>query len=422
MNPHGPGGARAARLRFDGWIAGVGTASGTRLVLGHWPRSPFGPFSDVMVETPDGHRTLLAPTRRIADFIAGTYAFDEVRVVPVLVRVTGDHWSVDAGPLFRLRLTVGRRGLPGLLLRAVPGALAGRPSWTAVTDPLARVLLGTRSRGTAGGGRREWYGARDLRLITGATAVHEGRDLGRLSPVEPAVRFGFGSTPRTPSLVRVTTTVATATPVAPRRPTGPSTGTRRGVPRPCPRRRPVMNGPSPHRTLASESARGTAMKLLAIYLNDHLAGATAGVERAAHLARATRGSALGRAVAPVAAEIREDRAALLGIMRDLDVSVHRYKVWAGWAAERAGRLKANGRLVRRSPLSTLLELEALRMAVEGKAAGWQTLRRLTATDDRLDPGLLDDLLERARRQQDTVEEWRVRQADTALRTGERVTP
>ncbi|MEU6476641.1 hypothetical protein ABZ858_07070 [Streptomyces sp. NPDC047017] len=199
------------RLRFDGWIAGVGTASGTRLVLGHWVRSPFGAFDDVMIERPDGHRLLLAPTRRTARFIAGTYSFDEVRVVPVRVRVSpGDGWAVTAGPLLDLRFTVGRRGPAGLLLRAVPGALAGSPLWTLVTDLPARLLLGVRTRGTAGGGRREWYGARDLRPITAATAVLAGRDLGALAAVRPPVRFGFGSTPHRPGLVRVTTTVGVA--------------------------------------------------------------------------------------------------------------------------------------------------------------------------------------------------------------------
>jgi hypothetical protein len=200
--------ARPARLRFDGWIAGIGTTSGTRLVVGHWPGSPFGPFSDVMLERPDGHRLLLAPTRRTAGFIAGTYAFDEVRVAPVRVRVTGDDWTVTAGPLLDLRFTVGRRGVTGFLLRAVPGVLASRTFWTALTDPPARLLLGVRTRGTAGGGRYEWYGARDLRRITAARAVLEGADLGSLTPVVPAVCFGFGSTPRRPGLVRVTTTVS----------------------------------------------------------------------------------------------------------------------------------------------------------------------------------------------------------------------
>ncbi|MFF8905566.1 hypothetical protein [Streptomyces olivaceoviridis] len=173
-----------------------------------------------------------------------------------------------------------------------------------------------------------------------------------------------------------------------------------------------MNRPA---TPGPRSTGGADMKLLGIYLNDHLAGATAGTQRIGHLVRSARGSALGRALRPVAAEIGEDRAALLDIMRDLDVPVRRTKVCAGWAAEKVGRMKLNGRLVRRSPLSTVLELEAMRLAVEGKAAGWLTLRRLATTDKRLDPGRLDSLLERARRQQDTVEEWRRRQADTALR-------
>ncbi|MFI0542724.1 hypothetical protein ACH3VS_28005 [Streptomyces sp. WSLK1-3] len=198
------------RLRFDGWIAGLGTASGTRIVLGHWPRSPFGPFSDVMLERPDGERLLLAPTRQTADFISGTYVFDTVRVVPVDVRVCEGTWGVTAGPL-DLRFTTGRRHLLGLLLHAVPGVLARQPAWCAVTSLPARVLLpGVRTRGSAGGGRREWYGARDMWPIQTVSGVFEGDDLGAAAPVDPPVRFGFGSVPRKPSLTRVTTTVALA--------------------------------------------------------------------------------------------------------------------------------------------------------------------------------------------------------------------
>jgi hypothetical protein len=161
---------------------------------------------------------------------------------------------------------------------------------------------------------------------------------------------------------------------------------------------------------------GVDMKLLGIYLNDHLAGATAGTERATRLVRTARGSALGRAIEPVVAEIAQDRTALLDIMRDLGVPVRRYKVCAGWAGEKLGRLKPNGHLVRPSPLGTVLDLEALRLGIEGKGAAWQTLRRLSATDERLDPARLDNLLERARQQQERVEEWRVRQAEEALAT------
>ncbi|GAA2230604.1 hypothetical protein [Streptomyces nogalater] len=173
---------------------------------------------------------------------------------------------------------------------------------------------------------------------------------------------------------------------------------------------PPSSGATRHRP----TGRTAGTKLLGIYLNDHLAGAAAGTQRAARLARTARGSALGRAMEPVAAEIAQDRTALLDIMRDLGVPVRRYKVCAGWTAEKLGRLKPNGRLVRPSPLGILLDLEALRLGVEGKTACWQTLRRLGAADERLDLARLDTLLERARRQQESIEEWRVRQAGEAL--------
>jgi hypothetical protein len=53
--------ARRCREQFTGWIAGLGTASGHRVVIGHWPASPYGAVPDVMVEDPAGHRTLYAP-------------------------------------------------------------------------------------------------------------------------------------------------------------------------------------------------------------------------------------------------------------------------------------------------------------------------------------------------------------------------
>ena len=193
--------------RFDGFIAGLGTAAGLRVVVGHWPSSPFGAFSDVMAERPDGHRMLLAPTEQVAAFVAGTYTFDEVCRVPVDTTVTGDRWSVRAGPL-DLTFTVGRRSPIGVLLRAVPGGLATDPRWITAIDVVARrVLPGVRTRGSAGQGRREYYAARDLHRITGARVAWDGADQGGLTPVEPPVRFGFGSTPRAPSLVRVVTLV-----------------------------------------------------------------------------------------------------------------------------------------------------------------------------------------------------------------------
>ncbi|MBG0851097.1 hypothetical protein I2W78_04300 [Streptomyces spinoverrucosus] len=155
--------------------------------------------------------------------------------------------------------------------------------------------------------------------------------------------------------------------------------------------------------------------LLGIYLNDHLAGATAGTDRARALAGALRGSPSGPTLRTLAQEITEDRASLLAIMDALDIPVRHYKVSLAWAAEKVGRLKSNGRLVGRSPLTSLVELEILRLGVLGKAAAWQTLRLLAESDDRLDARLLDELLERADRQQATLEELRRRQTTETFR-------
>ncbi len=198
-------------VRFDGWIAGLGTASGYRVVVGCWPTSPYGPVADVMVETGEGRRILLAPTRELADFVASTYTFDEVRIVPVRVdppeaEETG-RVRVVAGDL-DVTFVVGAPTWHGRLLRAVPDRLARARWWVRILDLPARLLMsGVRTVGSAGGGRREWYAARDNRSLTLVAATWDGHPLGGLADVRPAVRFGFGSTPSRPSWTRLTTTV-----------------------------------------------------------------------------------------------------------------------------------------------------------------------------------------------------------------------
>jgi hypothetical protein len=154
-------------------------------------------------------------------------------------------------------------------------------------------------------------------------------------------------------------------------------------------------------------ATQNAGTLLGIYLNDHLAGATGGRDLAKRIAETNSDWEHASELRRLALEIDQDRAALLEIMGVLRVEIQHYKLWAAWFAEKAGRLKPNGYLLRRSPVSRLIELETMRLGVEGKAAGWRTLREAAETDRRLDRQRLDQLLERAREQSDTLERLRV---------------
>jgi hypothetical protein len=195
------------RWIFDGHIAGIGTASGLRAVVGVWQQSPFGSFADVMVQHPSGHRLLLAPTREVAAFISATYRFDQVMVVDVRALLADRRLTVDAGPL-RLRADIGRRTLLGVALRAVPRPLAEHTAWLRAISPLAAVLSpGARTSGTAGSGRREYYGVSDLHRISSAVVSWDGADAGALTPIRPAVTFGFSSVPARPGVARVRTTI-----------------------------------------------------------------------------------------------------------------------------------------------------------------------------------------------------------------------
>ena len=200
------------RYRFSGEICGFGTSSGMRVVVGRWPRSPFGAVADVMLEDSAGHRVLIAPDERLAAFITATYAFDEVVVAPVAAERTEERLRVVAGALMA-DVELGGRPFLGHLLRVVPRRVSTRPWWAAVTDPVARLLMpGVRTRGRTAAGRREWYAAHDLRAVAAVTARWQGRDLGELCDVDPPVRFGFGSTPRRASIASITTTVAVTGP------------------------------------------------------------------------------------------------------------------------------------------------------------------------------------------------------------------
>jgi hypothetical protein len=154
------------------------------------------------------------------------------------------------------------------------------------------------------------------------------------------------------------------------------------------------------------------MANLSIYLNDHLAGATLGLDLARRTRSSNEGNAYGEELTEIAAEIEEDRDALIALMEELEVPRDHLKIASAWAAEKIGRLKLNGSLFSYSPLSRLVELEGLYLGVTGKLSLWENLK--TATPGGVKSADLDELIARAKSQRTRLERLRVKAASEAF--------
>lgn len=156
------------------------------------------------------------------------------------------------------------------------------------------------------------------------------------------------------------------------------------------------------------------IKLLGIYLNDHLAGSVVGGELAKRAASSNEGTELGDFLARLADEIDDEREVLKSLLDHFGVPQNRFKQPIAWAAEKAGRLKPNGQLTGYSPLSRLVELEGLMLGVTGKLGMW---RVLATTQSGLGPYGIDELIGKAEAQRDGLERWRLEAAALAFGAG-----
>jgi hypothetical protein len=146
--------------------------------------------------------------------------------------------------------------------------------------------------------------------------------------------------------------------------------------------------------------------LLAIYCNDHLAAATGGIELVSRMLGEHRGASYEPHLERLLGELREERAALVSMMGTLGFPVRQYKQAASWVAEKFTRLKLNGHLLSRSPLSDLIEFEFISTAVLGKRSGFESLREVAEVEPRLDKALLDRLITQADGQHEWLSEAR----------------
>lgn len=154
-------------------------------------------------------------------------------------------------------------------------------------------------------------------------------------------------------------------------------------------------------------------RLLAIYLNDHLAGATLGVELARRLRSSNEDDAeFGEPLAQICSEIEADRETLVRLMEHLEVGCDPVKPILAKVAERLGRLKLNGRIFGYSPLSRILELEVLSGLIGGKMQLWNALEQ--SFGESRDGFDFHDLAARADRQGRRLEDLHLAAAQRAL--------
>jgi hypothetical protein len=148
-------------------------------------------------------------------------------------------------------------------------------------------------------------------------------------------------------------------------------------------------------------------ELLAIYLNDHLAGSIGGVETARRARGSNEGTEFGAPLAALCEEIESDRETLEAVMKELGVARSRIKPAIGWLGEKVGRLKPNGQLRGYSPLSRVVELELLLLGISGKLRLWALLDELVGARSVAD---FPSLAARAEAQRATVEDLQVKAA------------
>lgn len=138
-------------------------------------------------------------------------------------------------------------------------------------------------------------------------------------------------------------------------------------------------------------------RLLSVYLSDHAAGARAGIALSDRSRKRNEGTEFGEPLARFHRELKWERASLERFMAALGCETSNVKDALGLAGVWLGQLKLSGRLISYSPLSRVLELEALIGAVGAKRRLWNALR-IVNPDRSIPAEKLTDLIDAADRQ------------------------
>ena len=154
-------------------------------------------------------------------------------------------------------------------------------------------------------------------------------------------------------------------------------------------------------------------KPFAVLLRNHQAGGRAAVDLFVRAAKGQQDRPYASELDRLVVEAREDLDFNERVMRRLGVSPSPVQVAALQLGERIGRLKPNGHLLRRAPLSDVIELEGLIATVHIKIAGWQAAQ-VAGVLDAAELAELDRLLSRGQTQAERLTEMHRTAAARAL--------
>jgi hypothetical protein len=156
-----------------------------------------------------------------------------------------------------------------------------------------------------------------------------------------------------------------------------------------------------------------AQQPIHVYLNDHLAGATAGVDLV-KLATERHDGELGEFFAQLADGITADHNTLTSLMDQMDAHHSGAKEVLAKAGSEITEAKFSGDSMDDPEFGTFLTLETLSIGVEGKLCMWKALKVVEDDYPELKSTDLDTLIERAQSQRDKLEGKRLEIAGTAL--------
>jgi len=153
---------------------------------------------------------------------------------------------------------------------------------------------------------------------------------------------------------------------------------------------------------------------LHVYLNDHLAGATAGTTLVKQAADKNEGTEIGDFFATLTDEINADFNTLTVLIDRLGISVDSAKDAIAGIGIKVTEPKFSGDTIGSADFGTFITLETLSIGVEGKVCMWKALKAVESEVPELADTPLDTLIERGQSQRGRIEDKRLEWALRAL--------